>query len=238
MFSDEVAESLEAEVLIEKVDGLIEQLRADADVALQDDDSNVVEPQTENNDPQQSLPVDATTELENSTDVVVSPVEDSAETYLDTPSPVEEDLKLEAPVAEVALNEIPTAVVEEPPEKIELPVAETNVVSQLSAESVPPLTLWRAARNAVWQGDLDGAVAKYHQLISAQPDNYDAHGEMGNVLLAQSNVTGAIESYVKAARLIYRSGNPKMAFALANVVGKLDNEQGRALYNEFSQRKK
>ena len=79
-------------------------------------------------------------------------------------------------------------------------------------------------------------MANYRTLIAIQPGNYDAYGEMGNVLLAQSKVAAAVEAYVSAAKLIYQSGNIEMARRLASVVMQLDEGQGRALFNEFSQR--
>lgn len=103
-----------------------------------------------------------------------------------------------------------------------------------SSASVPPLEIWRAARAAVWQGDLDGAVSHYRQLIAAQPDNFDAHGELGNVLLAQADVAAAIEAYSAAARLIHQAGYHEMAYRLAAIVARMDEEQGRALLGEFS----
>jgi tetratricopeptide (TPR) repeat protein len=106
----------------------------------------------------------------------------------------------------------------------------------VSAPSEPPLAVWRDARAAVWQGELDTAVARYRQLITLQPDNFDAYGEMGNVLLAQSDAAAAMEAYISAARLIRKAGHTEMAYRLASVVAAMDEEQGRALFSEFSQR--
>ncbi|MCW8919054.1 MAG: tetratricopeptide repeat protein [Gammaproteobacteria bacterium] len=103
-----------------------------------------------------------------------------------------------------------------------------------SSTPVPPLEIWHAARAAVWQGDLEGAVAHYHQLIAAQPDNFDAYGELGNVLLAQADVAAALEAYTAAARLIHQAGYHEMAYRLAAIVARMDEEQGRALLGEFS----
>lgn len=105
----------------------------------------------------------------------------------------------------------------------------------ISAPSEPPLAVWRAARAAVWQGELDTAVARYRQLITLQPDNFDAYGEMGNVLLAQSDAVAAMEAYISASRLIRKAGHTEMAYRLASVVAAMDEEQGRALFSELSQ---
>jgi hypothetical protein len=135
---------------------------------------------------------------------------------------VQSSLSAGSPPEDAAASESGSATIPETP-------------SLQTAETVSPLAIWHAARTAVWQGDLIGAVSHYRQLIAVQPDNYDAYGEMGNVLLAQSEGTAAVEAYVNAARLIYRSGNIEMARRLAGVIAQLDEVQGRALFNEFSQ---
>lgn len=109
--------------------------------------------------------------------------------------------------------------------------------SSAPAQEEPPLVVWRAARAAVWQGDLDAAVAHYRQLITLQPENFDAYGEMGNVFLAQSDAAAAMEAYISAARLIRKAGHSEMAYRLASVVAAMDEEQGRALFSELSQQK-
>lgn len=101
-------------------------------------------------------------------------------------------------------------------------------------EAPSPLATWRAARAAVWQGNLERAVEHYQALIAMQPDNFDAYGEMGNVLLAQSKVQAAIEAYTSASRLIARAGYREMAWRVADIVAQLDDKQGRALYEELS----
>jgi tetratricopeptide (TPR) repeat protein len=103
-----------------------------------------------------------------------------------------------------------------------------------AAETLSPLEHWKAARAAVWQGELSGAVTHYQKLITAQPDNYDAYGEMGNVLLAQSNAQAAADAYATAASLIYRSGNRQMAYRVANIVTQLDQARGEVLQGEFA----
>ncbi len=158
--------------------------------------------------------------------------------------PVIETVNDEAPGhTEQATAQSDSSVIDEAV-AVEQPVAQSSVaadtlVSPEPASSEPagapsPLAVWRAARSAVWQGDLNSAVMQYRQLIAVQPDNYDAYGEMGNVLLAQANVAAAVEAYVAAARLIRQSGNTEMAYRLAAVVGRLDPQQGRALHDEFS----
>jgi tetratricopeptide (TPR) repeat protein len=103
------------------------------------------------------------------------------------------------------------------------------------AQAMSPQAIWSAARAAVWQGDLDGAVAHYRQLIALQPDNFDAYGEMGNVLLAQYDTVAALDAYASSARLIHQAGYREIAFRLVSVVARMDDERGRELFSEFSQ---
>ncbi len=114
------------------------------------------------------------------------------------------------------------------------PVASSDGGEPPQVELQSPLAAWRDARAAVWQGDLDSAVAQYRAVVAMQPENFDAYGEMGNVLLAQSDVAAAVEAYATAARLIRQAGNPEMAWRVAGIVAQLDEEQGRNLYDEFS----
>ena len=296
IFSDEVAESLEAEALVGKVDELVERLSVDApletsveitsepDVTESPDapheaaesetvaavsDEVALTPAEEPASPvaEEPLPVaeESAPVVEEPLPVVEEPlpvvevplpVVEEPLPVVEEPLPVVEELapvaEEPAPVAEVAPvvsselqpttpeDEVVEVIEEEAPEVLAVAPAETQSVPEplpedTAAPVVSPLATWRAARTAVWQGDLNGAVAHYRQLISQQPNNYDAYGEMGNVLLAQSDVSAAVEAYVAAARLIRQSGNQQMARRLVGVVATLDEAQGRALYNEFNQ---
>lgn len=113
------------------------------------------------------------------------------------------------------------------PEKQRLP-------DHASSPSMAPLEVWRAARAAVWQGNLQGAVTNYRTLIRLQPENFDAYGEMGNVMLAQGSVGEAIEAYATASRLIRRAGHRQMAFRVAAIVATLDRPRGEALFDELA----
>lgn len=255
LFSDEVAESLEAEALVGKVDELVERLSAETPLET----SVAITPE-----PEVSESLDAPLEVaesgtvtEVSEKVALPSVEAPATPVTEETLPVTEEpahvAEEPAPVAEVAPvvssefqsttseDEVVEVIEEEAPEAVTVVPAETQSVPEPLPEGtaetsvVSPLDTWRAARAAVWQGDLNGAVAQYRQLIVQQPKNYDAYGEMGNVLLAQSEVSAAVEAYVAAARLIHQSGNQRMAHRLVGVVATLDEAQGRALYNEFNQ---
>ncbi len=232
LFSEEVAESLEVEALVSKVDELAERLRSDAEA-----------------EPTTALPEIAETEVADKSvneasdavaEVASSPVPEATESVTDESASVAESVAEEsAPVAEV-VSAVSNA--ESTSLQSESQLEPLAVVTEIESSTVPgevavasPLSVWQSARAAVWQGDLSGAVAQYRQLVAQQPDNYDAYGEMGNVLLAQSDVAAAVDAYVKAARLIHQSGNQRMARHLVGVVASLDEAQGQLLYNEFFQ---
>lgn len=227
LFSDEVAESLEVEALVGKMDELTERLRSDTEG----------EPATAPLETAESEAVnESSDDVAEVAEVASSPALEPAEAVSEEPAPV-------ADVVAAVSKEEPTALQSEPqleparsepePAQPETMAIQEEVTDEPAVAS--PLSIWRAARTAVWQGDLNAAVDHYRQLIAQQPNNYDAYGEMGNVLLAQSDVTAAVEAYVTAARLIRQSGNQQMARRLVGVVGSLDEAQGQALYNEFFQ---
>jgi tetratricopeptide (TPR) repeat protein len=256
IFPESVTGSQEAEVLIDKVDTLVARLRADVEPPLpetpspvqagesataQGDDTELaVVPVGDENGHQpsqaaplpESVPVVAEfaevpgTTTPNADSAVDS---DAASTAEEISNPPEEGL---APAPVDTPPEVDLAASASPTDQPSLPAQQVEPTAP--AAPVPPLMIWHAARAAVWQGDLDGAVAHYRQLIAVQPDNFDAYGEMGNVLLAQANVAAAIEAYTAAARLIHQAGHLPMAYRLAGVVAEMDEEQGNALFSEFS----
>lgn len=122
----------------------------------------------------------------------------------------------------------------------------TKTPAQPDAPSVPvqqgermaagdTASLWRAARTAVWQGDLQRSVELYRQLIALQEDHFDAYGEMGNVLLAQYDVAAAVAAYERAAQILHRQGERMKAHQLVAIITQLDRERGRALYTQLGQ---
>lgn len=275
VFPEEVAESLEAEVLVAKVERLVERLRSDideslevegkADVVALDEMPNgdttpssvadeegqvtVIESAPQNDVVQAQEVLSAPAQDEDVADKVavtsmVAADSDAEEPVIALPQPA-------APIS-VAPGMSATTVGSEPvpapsattdtstaPETTAAaqPVDSDTVTEQQPTaedEAISPLVHWRAARTAVWQGDLAGAVTHYQKLISVQPDNYDAYGEMGNVLLAQSNTQGAADAYATAATLIFRSGNRQIAYRVANIVTQLDRARGEALQGEFA----
>jgi tetratricopeptide (TPR) repeat protein len=253
LFPEAVTGSQEAEVLIDKVDTLVARLRSDVEQPLPETLSPVQagESATTQGDDTESAVVPVGDEIGQQPSQVV-PLPELAPVVAEVPaaatpgadSPVDSEVASTTAEISTLLPEESQgpAPVDTPPESglaasastDEPPSFALQVEPTASAAPVPPLVIWHAARAAVWQGDLDGAVAHYRQLIAVQPDNFDAYGEMGNVLLAQANVTGAIEAYTAAARLIHQAGHLPMAYRLAGVVAEMDEEQGRALFSEFS----
>jgi Flp pilus assembly protein TadD len=102
------------------------------------------------------------------------------------------------------------------------------VISESDAQAT--LTLWQTARRAAWDGNSDAAVENYRALIKLQPDNYDAYGEMGNVLLQQGNSEDAVEAYSQATLLLAKSGFPQAAWHVMNIVAKMDQERADKLH--------
>ena len=278
MFPEQVAESLEAEVLVAKVEGLVERLRSDSDglVAEEDKAEAIVLEETPEQDSASSVvedeePVELTTDTESQNDVVQNEPAQSDEVVQDDSAdvPAISDAVAETSTATaeaaIAATDEPAIVQLQPTGTDEATTpADADVITTVEPESAPvdsdtiaapqaadsdtlgeeqqadaeeavsPLAHWKAARAAVWQGDLAGAVSSYQKLITAQPDNYDAYGEMGNVLLAQSNAQAAADAYATAASLIYRSGNRQMAYRVATIVMALDPARGQALEGEFA----
>lgn len=277
IFPEEVAESLEAEALVAKVEDLAERL------SLQHEESvSTLTEQGEGALEDAYRSVGAASVVESPVALEVRPVElqqgpvvveeqsiagadelstvmtDEAEVSDAAALPQSEEAQALAsreaheienpvlaaelpvePVEEVVAAEVTNDVAEEglatevESATIE-PVASSDESEPPQVELQSPLAAWRDARAAVWQGDLDSAVAQYRALVAMQPENFDAYGEMGNVLLAQSDVAAAVEAYATAARLIRQAGNLEMAWRVAAIVAQLDEEQGRNLYDEFS----
>lgn len=220
IFPEEVAESLEGEVLLARADALIADLSgkvSQGDTETESEFREGVTVEAAGDAPVQG-DADSTEGAKNS----AVQQDGVAQQFVTSPALIaiaEEKGDITSP-QNTPLSQVAAAVTEYAAHAHTAPHAE-------------PLALWREARSAVWQGDLGQAVAYYSQLIALQPENYDAHGEMGNVLLAQGSIPAAIDAYADAARLIHRSGHTRMAYRVASVVASLDEGRGRALIDEF-----
>lgn len=249
--------SLNAQQLLSRVDGIVTEIRdsetpaADSADAVGDDVTNLAQrsPADSGSDEtasQADKPRGAATtaiadqpddivgsmseDMRGSDDVPVMPIPMPAS---QAPSPVDEAM----PGTIESLSPLVPATGEQglqPSQQI------TDVRSAKERTEVfaamPSLEIWRTARRAFWGGDSTAAVTYYRQLIAIQPDNYDAYGELGNVLLSLGDVDGAVAAYMQATRLIKRAGYPQVAWQLLQQIGRLSPEQANALYFELSDR--
>lgn len=99
-----------------------------------------------------------------------------------------------------------------------------------SGDQAKPIEVWEAARRSAWQGDSQLAIEKYRSLIAIQPDNYDAYGELGNVLLRNGDTDAAVDAYYQAALLLSQSHYPQVAWRVLDIVSRLDQKKGQELY--------
>ncbi len=256
VFPEEVARSLDSDRVVSKVEGLAERLRDGAA-------SFAVRVEQENQGNGEIASAEAATAVsptnaaitaiaEPAAEPVTESVTEQAAASSDELTHDETTVTLES-ATEVS-SDAGVAVPSDSPAD-GMVIAETDNVATLDADtenagadfsalpasdnslqegvSELPLQLWQAARRAVWQGELALAVNKYQQLIELQPGNFDAYGEMGNVLLAQYDVDGASEAYANAARLIHRSGHWRMATQVTAIVAQLDPDKAAELQAEF-----
>jgi tetratricopeptide (TPR) repeat protein len=93
---------------------------------------------------------------------------------------------------------------------------------------------WQQARRAFWEGRFDESVAAYRALIAADPQNWSAHGELGNVLYRQGEWDAAIEAFHDAALLLWQAGRQEDAWHLARIIGNLQPGRDQDLTRIFS----
>jgi cytoskeletal protein RodZ len=101
--------------------------------------------------------------------------------------------------------------VADPEEKANTPkIAPTSVaVAQPTADkpaSDDTKTRLKAARQAYWNGYMDGARALYAALAKAAPNDPDVNGEFGNILFAQRQFDAAADAYLVTGRLLVKNG--------------------------------
>ena len=89
--------------------------------------------------------------------------------------------------------------------------------------------LWIAARRSFHRRDYENSIKSYEQLIAATQDNYDAHGELGNVYFNQGRIKEAAASYYDAAAVLVRLGQVERAASLIHLLGRMDTEKAREL---------
>ena len=95
------------------------------------------------------------------------------------------------------------------------------------------LQTWNQARISAWQGNFVAAIEQYRTIVKMQPDNFDAYGEMGNVMLLIGDREGAADAYYQAARLINKAGQSMVAWNLLHAIAELDPHKADRLYDEL-----
>jgi tetratricopeptide (TPR) repeat protein len=74
----------------------------------------------------------------------------------------------------------------------------------------------------VCAGNVSEAIALYQNLLKAKPDDVDARGELGNVLLSAGRLQEAGQTFFDAAVRFARAGDAERARALAPAVRRAD----------------
>ncbi|MEY2340537.1 tetratricopeptide repeat protein [Acidithiobacillus sp. IBUN Pt1247-S3] len=127
--------------------------------------------------------------------------------------------------------------------KVAPPIAVTPTMPTISVAPVylpPParpqsrlndrqLTLLMAARRAFWIGDFPVAIGDYRALITADPDQAELYGELGNVLWRSGQRIAAATAYAHAGHLLLAQGNYSQAAALIPILTRLDPEAAEHL---------
>jgi lipopolysaccharide biosynthesis regulator YciM len=63
------------------------------------------------------------------------------------------------------------------------------------------------ARHLAARGDVEAALAEVRQLLGAQPDNLEAHGVLGNILLSNQREPEAVKEYAELLAVLDRLGH-------------------------------
>lgn len=91
------------------------------------------------------------------------------------------------------------------------------------------------ARSAYWKREYATAESKYQELAQTQPDNPNAHGELGNVYYAQGKWKLAAASFAQAAEMLHKQGHRGRAAYLHRIIQGLDAEQASELAGKLRQ---
>ncbi|RKZ35609.1 MAG: hypothetical protein DRQ37_06035 [Gammaproteobacteria bacterium] len=91
-----------------------------------------------------------------------------------------------------------------------------------------------AARRAAWERRPGDAITLYRQLLEIDPDDFNAYGEMGNVLLHLRRPGEAAEAFKRAAGILIARDDFAGANRLLPVIWRLDPEAGRQLQAQIS----
>lgn len=215
LFSTQEGESEQVKQLLSRVDGVVERMDGVTDDKLQEQRPAV------------SAPSDTPSAGETLADVPQMMVQSDSD--VEEPPPFSELPAQEEPSSRLSLQ-----VMGLQQEGDAAPAEESSAPEQAPVAAEPlqnedPQVLLGMSRQAAWVGDFEGAAEHYRALLRLQPENYDAHGELGNVLLQMGDRTGAVEAYSEAARLLLGAGYPQAAWQVMMLVSQLDPRKGYAL---------
>ena len=90
-------------------------------------------------------------------------------------------------------------------------------------------TRLKAARQAYWNGDMDGARALYAALAKAAPNDPDVNGEFGNILFAQRQFGAAADAYLVTGRLLVQQGQRQQVQPIIAVLQNIAPEKAATL---------
>ena len=103
----------------------------------------------------------------------------------------------------------------------------------LGANEVATKDSLRSARAAFARSDIDQSISLYHELLKQEPDDVDARGELGNVLLGAGRFQEASQTYYETALRLARSGDGGRARALEQIIRRNDPDLAGRLENEL-----
>jgi tetratricopeptide (TPR) repeat protein len=168
---------------------------------------------------------------------IPAPESEAAAPTVPAPPPAAE-ITAEPEIAPAAEPQIPAPSEEEAPPPPQQPAAEIPEPGEpapapkTKQADRQPATL-EEARQAAWKGQWDKAEAAYRQLQQEQPDNFNIHGELGNLYFMQRKGKEAAGAYYQAATLLAAQGYRRDAIRLMQVVQRLDRELGIKLQQEL-----
>ncbi len=97
-----------------------------------------------------------------------------------------------------------------------------NTISEPHAPADAPEArakdLLQSARAAFARGDVDQSISLYQELLKQEPDDVDARGELGNVLLDAGRLQEASQTYYETALRLARRGDGARARALEPII--------------------
>lgn len=197
------SQTAEVKSISQQIDGAFEKLQATMEEAIESKEEAVL---LEEGDEVVAEPTLLVAELEP----VLAPIE---------PTTIE-PTTIELEVKQVTQDE---------PVELRNPVMPQQEDNQAAANDGPD-ELWYQARAALWQGELERSAQLYRQLVEMDGDNFDAHGELGNVYLLLEELELAVDAYSQAALAMSRAGHPQIAWRVLDIVARLDHVRAESLY--------